>query len=266
MIGQQEADKFGGKYRTETNPTDMKTTRMIFTGRTCLLVLALWLVAACRTGDSSQTISLSDLPSLAPDRVSMIFHNDYVEVLEVNLRAGTLLPAFDDRAFLLYAIDEGVLQMQADKQEPEQRLARGDARWMPEGRYAISNDQSSATRFLIVLRKAPGLPGHIDEVPADFSETVADWATVPLDNEYLRVIDLRIPPSATTPATESRNGLLYALNTFQLRGPGPADEATQQVPPRAYAPGDIAWFDRGVQQFGNAGPAEAHFVIFAFKQ
>ncbi|RMG73391.1 MAG: hypothetical protein D6722_03870 [Bacteroidetes bacterium] len=210
-------------------------------------------------------LTAARLPEVAPDRVDQLLINPYVAVLDITLHPQDELPVFEVPSHLLYALSDLDIQMIQGPHPTTWEAARATASWQEGGALQLINNGSKAAHFLLLYRVTPSLPYVIDQVEGDVADTLPSHAHVLLDNEYIRVMDVNLPPHFETPLHSGLNRIVYALNAHQLQH-GSMGEAGLAMEALSVMPGDLRWESRGLHITRNAGDSEAHFVVFGFRQ
>lgn len=232
------------------------------------LVLATALLGVgCRGSQStSDTLSVRSLPTVIPHRVNALLANQYVEVLQVTLPPGDQLPVFEAPSTLLYPLSAVDLNLTVDQQPTTWEAPREVATWQSGGRLSFRNESNQTARFLMFYRVTPSLPAVVDHVAGDVADSLPQFTQIVLDNDDVRVLDVRLPARTATPLHQGLNRVVYALNAYQLRHGSLDESGTMQTTTLPVEPGFVSWEPRGPHQTENIGDAEAHYLVVGFRR
>jgi hypothetical protein len=96
----------------------------------------------------------------------------------------------------------------------------------------------------------------------DASQADTEHATAIFENEYLRVIEVKLATGESQPMHDGINRLIYSLNAYKIEYTSDQmdmKELTMEI-------GDIHWHGADKHAVKNTGETIAHYLIFEFKQ
>ncbi len=217
-------------------------------------------------------MSQSDaIETIAPDRARLVFENEFVKAVSIELKPGVSLPAHPGQDRLIYALTDCNLEFASKNNEKQSHNWRkGQAAWMNAGEHSVANTGEKTARFLVVNRVTSGLPGLKE---ADSGTSLPDVAPAiasrVFDNPSVQITEVKLPPKSVSPTFEGFNSLVYSLNLSVLKQgqvTGPDSAATVSYEEATIQPGMAQWRERGRQIVENPGEVEANFLVFSFKQ
>lgn len=214
-----------------------------------------------------------EIEVMAPDRASLVFSNEFVKVVAVELEPELNLPAYPATDRLIYALSDCKLTLSTDQAENQTHTwKKGQGSWISAGENSITNAGETTAKFLIVNRVTQGLPGLKEsDSRHSLAETAPQLAETVFDNETIQITAVNLPAGVASPAYEGVNSLVYSLNLLSLKlgkvtGPGPDSTTHVAYEELTIKPGTAHWYDRGKQILANPGEVAANFLVFSFKQ
>jgi hypothetical protein len=247
----------------------MRTIKLLFP------ILATLLIVACgeksiKNEVKARIANAQEIEDMAPDRAKLVFDNEFVKAIAVELAPGVSLPAYPARDRMFYALTDCSLGFDSNGIMKPYSWKKGQAAWIAAGEQSITNNGEKPARFLIASRITSGLPG-LREVPSDqtLSDVAPQIASSILDNEAIQITEVKIPPKKESPVFEGVNSLIYSLNLSELKHgkvTGPDSTAKVIFEEQTIMPGTAIWQERGRQVLSNPGEVEANFLVIAFME
>ena len=233
-----------------------------------LVVLVLFFNLNCgQTGDdSSKEVTFENLIEAAPMATKLLFDNNYITVVEFDLKPGAELPAFTLGDFTLYSLSDGTISFLDDGEPAARELKNGDIFWYPGSRQMVENKGTVATRFFIVARKTTTLPEYVlEDLEQDVSQTAPEVAELLLDNDHIRVIEVKLEPGEEIKTHRGIARVVYSLNpyTIDYRTNEYDKDTTIQ---KTFEPGYTHWHESGSHSLVNIGETPMRDLIFEFKK
>lgn len=254
------------------NNTSMRTSQLT---PTILLttMMALLLITACgRKSIRNQVLaemnSSDAIEVSAPNNANLVFENEFIKAVSVELGPGELLPEHPGADRLVYALTDCKLSLSGKSGNSSLNWAAGDATWMSAGVHQVENAGDKPARYLIVNRVTSGLPGlRESKFTNDLLSTTPEFSERIIENEVIQVAKVRLPAGTKTPVFMGMNSLLYSLNLATLKR-GKVVEGNEKAlfEELSLNPGEAYWQDRGNQIFENPGEVDANYLVVSFKQ
>ena len=194
---------------------------------------------------------------------AMIFENDYVKVMEIDLKPGEELPLHKGDPRAVYSLSDYKIRWTEGGETSEKEWKEGDAHWHDAIEHAVENIGDNDARFLVVARREKELPETGDyDISQDASVKDSEHSKLVFENEHVRVIKTVIPPQTSQVTHQGVNRLVYALSDYEIKYT--SDTAgTKQT---KLAAGSAHWHEADEHSVENVGATPAEFLIFAFKK
>src|SRR5690606_33309715 len=103
-------------------------------------------------------------------------------------------------------------------------------------------------------------PSELDDL--DVLQVIPENYTLLLENEYVRVIEARIPPGTTEPLHRHLSGVSIAMTDYSIEHLQPTGEWT---PSMKREPGTVYWSEGSVHQVRNVGETYSHTIRIELK-
>ena len=196
-------------------------------------------------------------PSSAEPMTS-VFSNEYAVASVVTLAPGQVLPAHTGGPRAVYALSDYTIRFTQDGQTSEPTWKAGQAHFHAAGEHSIENIGTTEAKFLVVARTAQALasaPAH--------GESPSSGATPPLlDNDDVRVSEVRLAAGDTLPRHPGLARVVYALSDYTISYTANSTEAAVNT----FTAGQAHWHDADEHLIVNTGATEARFLIVQFKR
>jgi len=212
-----------------------------------------------------------DLVAAAPALVKIEHQDPRVRVLRLRMPENGSLPTHErPRGVVVSLKANHVRLVRSDGTESEMRSEAGSFAWTEPVVGSWLNLGSAVEDIVVELRQA-GLPGETVAsppagIPAKYlSESRHRWS---MENQYVRVYDVRIPPGETT--TFHRHA--YDQVAIYVSGGLVSDQLEGQAwgEPETVAPGEVEYLADASQpithRVRNDGKSEYHVVLVQFLQ
>ncbi|MFO0985114.1 MAG: hypothetical protein U1E76_25875, partial [Planctomycetota bacterium] len=218
-----------------------------------LIALAAWFATVAVT-------LAQDAVKIAPDVYKVTFENDQVRVLEVTLKAGGKVPQHSHPANVVYGLSDGKARFtDKDGKSTDVDMKVGQATWNEAQTHSSENAGTKELKALVVELK-----DRKDQAPAaeaakgdDPVKVASESYKVLLDNDRVRVLDIRLQKGGKVPLHSHPGYLVYALNAAKVRFTG-ADGKPAEIETKA---GQSLWRDAEAHAVENLG-GEVHVLNF----
>jgi len=152
---------------------------------------------------------LQDPVVVSPKMVSVVFENDRVRVLRVQLGPHERIESHSHPGLVVVPLTSGSRRIYSpDESHKDMSATIGDVHWRDPSTHSVENLLDTPSENIEIEFKnaaAPALPVTLPEkisAPRDSSAAVAiekeAYHRVVLENQYVRIVDVRIPPGQTT--------------------------------------------------------------------
>ena len=233
--------------------------------RIFLLVILIAITAGCQSGKvGADSKTIAEITAAYPDRVSILFDNNYVVVVEYRLNPGDKLPLHELGDRTIYALTPGAVKFNADQAGEAATLSEGDTFWQKAGPLAPENVGENETRLLVVARTEALLPEFaVEDLEQDVSQTAPEIATQLMDNDYVRVIEVNLEPGEEINTHRGIARVVYSLEPYTIDY---VAEDTAGSGQKTFEAGHTHWHQAGSHSLVNIGETAMHDLIFEFKK
>jgi quercetin dioxygenase-like cupin family protein len=207
---------------------------------------------------------MDDILKNLPRNARLLFINKYVLAVEFDLKPGDILPAHETGNRIVYSLTDNRVKVTEGDRRTTNTWQQGDVHWHKAGIHpALENVGESRARYIVVSRTSETLP----EVPLsgtveELTRVVPVNATLLLDNEFVRLIDVALNTQESVPSHYEGNRIIYALTSYTVRVSDRGEESVN-----AWKQGDIHWHPAGEHpELENIGETSAHYLVFVFKR
>lgn len=244
-----------------------------FTPTILLTMMLLLLISACGKKNIRKQVlaemnSSDAIEVSAPNHANLVFENEFIKAVSVELGPGELLPEHPGTDRLIYALTDCKLSLSGESGNSSFDWTAGHATWMDAGVHEVKNTGTKPARYLVVNRVTSGLPGLREtKFTNDLLSVTPEFAEKIIENEVIQVAKVKLPAGTKTPVFMGMNSLLYSLNLATIkRGKVVAGNEKALFEELSLSPGEAYWQDRGSQIFENPGEVDANYLIVSFKQ
>jgi hypothetical protein len=207
--------------------------------------------------------AIDDVIDAHPEHATVAFANDYVEAVVFALEPGDALPLHEGGPRAIYSLSDYTIEWTEGGQVSEKSWSEGDIHWHDAVDHSVKNTGDSDARYLVVTRKAEVLPstegydGSQDAAGADPTH-----ATVIMENDQVRVVEVNLPPGAKQPTHQGAGRLVYSLTAYDVLYS--TDEGATKT--SSHEVGDAHWHLPEAHAVENVGETPARYLIFTFKR
>lgn len=224
-------------------------------------VIGLLLLVLCAAAASAA----QDLLQAAPQFVKVEYEDARVRVVRLRVPPNASLPVHDRPARVVIPLTTSAVRMsRADGSTATVRSVAGTAVWSEPGRRSFTNLDAPLENIIVEVKSAKEPAQPLAQPPAPHPAGYLDepshhWL---LENQYVRVYDVRLPVGATTAFHE------HAFDTVFVEISGGLEAAQPQggawAAPKKTAPGEVAFSadaaHHRVHRVRNDGAAEYHVI------
>lgn len=212
-----------------------------------------------------------DSVKVAPNNYKVVFENDSVRVSDVQLKPGETIGTHSHPDHLVYQTDAGKLRLSyPDGKSKELGLKAGEVTWIKGETHTVENVGTTETNAVVFELKKPASsdrPPKMSDVD-DQAKLSPQTTKVLLDNDRVRVLDVRYKPGAKIPMHRHPAAhLVYHLGDGEIGvsyPPGPTLQLT--FIRESIKTGDVGWMEAVSYALENFGTAEAHHLVIEFKE
>jgi hypothetical protein len=233
-----------------------------------VLLVAFWVILACP--------ALAQTPQ-AP-HYSLVFHNPWAEVLDLDLPADRVAPIHENQNDLLWiALDDQAIEVQsADGQRQELFLRTGDVRLMPRRALkSVFNSTGGTIRAAIVQIQGLRVPDGTCDCMGAAERSVCGCARSHLPAFWAEVVGeltlagTTLDPEQSVDESEDRDDtLLIAVTSVVLVHEVEDFGARQSTPPARLElhPGEATWLPAGKHHLRNVSKRSTQVITVEFDQ
>ena len=174
---------------------------------TCLLGVVLSSVAV--SGGFTLLIHAQDMVTVAPDLCKVRLDNEWVRVTEVRGKAGDKMPLHSHPAYLTYFFTSGKAKFtSADGQSTEREIKANTAKWSEPEKHSVEFLSPEAFTLVVEVKKPTGKKAPAGADPA---KVAADAYKVVLENDQVRLLEVRAKPGTKIPMHAHPAYVAYAV-------------------------------------------------------
>jgi hypothetical protein len=199
----------------------------------------------------------------SPANTTVKIENDYVKVIEFMLKPGDKLSLHKGGQRAIYSLSDYKLKWTEGDQETEKEWTKGQAHWHNAIEHAAENIGETDANYLVVTRKEMALPETDDyDIEQDASEFDSEHANIIFENEYVRIIEVKLAAGESQTMHHGINRVIYSLTSYQIKFISDKMEPMDTK----IETGDAHWHTADKHAVENIGETLAHYLIFEFKQ
>ena len=199
----------------------------------------------------------------APLLAQTVFANEWVGVARVRLAPDDLIPPHDAGVRYVYPLSACTLSVDDNGTEEVAHLVPGELAVWPAGRLSLANVDDTGGEFLVVERTPAETSPELETlVLPDVTIEMERHGVILLDDENVTAVDITLDQLASDPLPPNLPTLVVALGDCDLQFHGDAAPDLEQV----MKSGEAVWQPAGYNVVDNAGDAQAHFLVFSFRQ
>jgi beta-alanine degradation protein BauB len=217
------------------------------------------LFAVVAGGAFTPVIRAQDMVAVSPDLCKVRLDNEWVRVTEVRGKVGDKMPLHSHPAYLTYFFTPGKAKFtNAEGQSTEREMKLNTAKWGEPEKHAVEF-LSPGTFTLVVEVKKP--TGKKAPAGADPGKVAADAYKVVLENDHIRLLDLRAKAGSKIPMHAHPAYVAYSVTDVKAKftdGTG----KTQEVNNKA---GEAVWSEPETHAVA-IGSTDARVLVVELKQ
>ena len=196
------------------------------------------------------------------DSVTLKFENDRVRVLESTLRPAASEKEHSHPNYVTYVIAGGSVRNHAKGTVSPGQFKTGEILFR-DGRTHWSENIGKTTIRVLMFELKEGATGEPFKVPADNDPVKLSprYYKVPIDNEFVRVLEYTLKPGQKEPMHSHPCGVVYYLTGARFRTIS-ADGKTSESDTTA---GTILWRDPTTHAAENVGKTDARAIAIEMK-
>ena len=207
--------------------------------------------------------SAQDTLVVNSDGVTLKFENDRVRALEAVLKPGAKENTHSHPRYVTYAIAAATVRNHRDGKTSDYTFKEGEVLYRDALTHWAENIGQTASHVIMFELKNLDTPGEPFKVPADQDplRLSAPYYKVPVDNEYVRVLEYRLKPGQKEAMHSHPCGVVYNLTSAKWKVTT-ADGKTTESETTA---GTIVWRDPTTHAVENVGKTEARAIAIEIK-
>jgi hypothetical protein len=210
---------------------------------------------------------IENIVAAYPDNAKVVFENDYVQAVEFKLTPGDKLPLHKGAPRAVYAISDYRIKWIEGNETTEKEWHKGDIHWHDGIEHAVENMGATDAQYLVVNRTVMPLPETADsDLLHDASQIDSGHSQIVLENEHLRVIEVKLPPGESQPMHDGLNRLIYSLTDYNIEYSYYKVNETVNKIERKMEEGFVHWHTPDRHSVKNIGNTLADYLVFAFKK
>jgi hypothetical protein len=213
----------------------------------CLAVLCMFLSA----------LWISDAqPQSSVETQKVVLDNEFVRVLDIRVPPGVFEPLHSHARGVTIALShyDNETTSSPDRKVNRSHTSFGEVRWAEPVTHEARNTGTTEQHVIRVeLKKdSPGLPPAKTD-PLDSLVVCKDTQKLIFENQFVRVIEERVPPGVGQPKHRHAQGLLIPLANSTIEA---VDDPDGRVARRELKLGEAGWRDPVIHAVRNIGQTE----------
>jgi hypothetical protein len=222
-----------------------------------LVMIALMFFGCAKESKQEQDVAVTD------DTRSMLFENQYAEVIKVVLEKGESQEAHDGKDRLIYSLsDYSIEWMEQGEDLGTKEWSKGMVHYHPSGIHSAANNGDTTAEWLVFARTEEQLPECGDNTLENDVNTVApDYAEVLFENDLFRMTKVSLPAGEMIPTHSGINRIIYSLTDYTLQ----YESDKEGVSEKEFSEGDVHWHEACMHSLENKGESDAIFLVVSYK-
>ncbi|MGD0437057.1 MAG: hypothetical protein ABSB86_11375 [Bryobacteraceae bacterium] len=222
-----------------------------------------WCIAASRAVLLAASIQFAFTEPL--DTQKLVLENQFVRVFEIRVPPGVFEPRHSHARGVTIALSDysNEVTNYPDGKVAHGQVKFGDVRWAEPVTHEARNTGITEQHVIRIELKQPA-PAGSSAPPADLDSLLVCKDTLKLifENQFVRVIDDRIPAGVAEPKHEHPHGLTIALADSDSEAVTyPGGETAR----RHASLGDVHWTEAVVHEVRNVGTTDSHTIRIELK-
>lgn len=216
------------------------------------------------SGEPAASETAESIQQAMPDAAETIFENDYIRAMTVRLEPGEQQPVHEGAPRIIYSLSDYSIQWTENGvDEGIKSWQTGDVHWHDAGAHAAKNTGANPAEYLVVARTEADLPAcDLTALTEDVNQAAPDYAEIRLENDHVRVTEVRLPAGASIPEHAGINRAIYALTDYSLDYTSDKEGANSKT----LRQGQLHWHEACRHALTNTGATEARFLVIAWKK
>lgn len=225
-----------------------------------IFAIAIILIYGCAPQEQK---AVEDIVAAYPEKAKIVFENDYVNAVEFNLQPGDKLPLHKGEQRVVYALSDYKIKWTEGGETIEKEWQKGDTHWHDAMDHAVENIGETDAQYLVVTRTEKPLPdvGEFD-MSRDASQVDTEHSTILLENDVMRVIDVKLDPGESQPKHAGVYRLVYTLTDYKIEYTYYKLNTIETEMQESF----IHWHSPDEHSVKNVGETLAHYLIFSLKK
>lgn len=199
-----------------------------------------------------------DIASEQADNIKVVFQNEYVRVLRIDLEPNDELAPHDGHRRVIYSLNDYEMDWTTGNATSGHRSwKRGDTHDHDTEVHALKNPGETTASFLVFERldsSPPSAPVHEDgtELPIG--------ARSLLSNEDFHLLEVELQPGEQQALHHGGWRVIFALNDFTIEW-----HENDRIKQKSWSEGDIHWHKPAQHAVVNTGDTQARWLVVGLK-
>jgi len=209
------------------------------------------------------TASAQDTLKVNPDGVKLLFENDRVRVLESVLKPGARENTHSHPRYVTYVIDAGTVRNHRDGATSDYTFKNGEVLYRDPLTHWSENIGSTVNHVIMFELKDVNASGEPYKVPPDMDPVKLSpkYYEIPVNNEFVRVLEYRLKPGQKEPMHSHPCGVVYYLTDAKWK----VTSSDGKITKSNTTVGKIIWRDPTTHAAENIGKTEARAIAIEIK-
>ena len=209
------------------------------------------------------TASSQDTLVVNADGVTLKFENDRVRVLESVLKPGARENTHSHPRYVTYVIGAGMVRNHHDGTTSNYSFKKGEVLYRDARTHWAQNIGRTATHVIMFELKNVDMSGEPFKVPTneDPVRLSAQYYKVPVDNNYVRVLEYRLKPGQKEQLHSHACGVVYNLTAAKMK----VTSADGTITESESTAGAVVWRDPTTHAIENIGTTDARAIAIEIK-
>lgn len=164
---------------------------------------------------------MPDTLQIAPPGSRVVYADPMIEMAHLTMLTGDTIPEHPLPSAVLYALTDAEVRMTQDGNEVLLKMAPNEARALEPATYSFANASDMAVDLLLISRGEAPLP-QLQATLQGFGPLEPEHGTVRLKNDWIRVVEMRLPPGESLPLDPVALRLWFTRlgATLSIQAPG----------------------------------------------
>lgn len=194
---------------------------------------------------------------------TVVFENEYAEVVKVSLDPGEFLSAHAGTERVIYALTDYAIEWEEQGENlGTKSWNKGDAHFHEAGEHAAKNNGTTTAEWLVFAKKDAELPECPENtLEYDVNTISPEFTKLLLDNDYFRLTEVTLPPDNHIPLHVGINRIIYSLTDYQVLFESDQNESGE----KQFKAGDVHWHEACQHSLENNGDVAAKYLVASYK-